>query len=160
MDLFTPIVEDDLFHQHFKNILLEKDTHSMKVISDWAEGFVDRDGKFVKEFQTTFNSSFWELYLYAMLKELNYAVDLRYPSPDFVITNEKNKVCIEATTSSNALGFTPEWEGNIKDIGEADKLKIIEHSSIRLANALISKSRKYEKSYQKLSHVKGKPFVL
>lgn len=32
-------------------------------------GFEDRDGKFVKEFQTTFNSSFWELYLFACLRD-------------------------------------------------------------------------------------------
>jgi hypothetical protein len=40
----------------------------MDVLTDWARGFIDRDGKFVKEFQTTFNSCFWELYVYAVLK--------------------------------------------------------------------------------------------
>ena len=38
------------------------------VLENWAQGFEDRDGKFVQEFQLTYESSFWELYLYAALR--------------------------------------------------------------------------------------------
>lgn len=48
-----------------------------EVLSGWASGFRDRDGKFVKEFQTTYNSSFWELYLFAAFKDLGCTADLR-----------------------------------------------------------------------------------
>jgi hypothetical protein len=30
----------------------------MDVLQDWVRGFIDHDGKFVEEFETTFNSSF------------------------------------------------------------------------------------------------------
>jgi hypothetical protein len=53
-----------------------------RVISEWSEGFQDRDGKFCIEFQTTFNSSFWELYLHACFRELGFGIEFpeRCPS--------------------------------------------------------------------------------
>ncbi|MDD1466565.1 hypothetical protein MEO43_14965, partial [Dolichospermum sp. ST_sed5] len=64
MNIFTPVVPDAEQHQHFRLIaqsgLYEPE---IEVLKNWADRFVDRDGKFIKEFQTTFNSSFWELYL-------------------------------------------------------------------------------------------------
>ena len=52
------------------------------VLSGWAHGFEDRDGKFIREFQTTYNSAFWELYLFAVLKllgiEVNFSFDATY----------------------------------------------------------------------------------
>lgn len=85
MDIFTPIVEENKLHPHFLKIIQEPDIFAKKVLLEWADGFVDRDNKFVLEFQTTFNSSFWELYLFACLKELNLQVDFSYYSPDFVV---------------------------------------------------------------------------
>ena len=37
---------------------------------------MDRDNKIIKEFQTSFNSTFWEVYLYAVLK--NYGLDVNF----------------------------------------------------------------------------------
>lgn len=37
----------------------------LNVLPGWPTDFEDRDGKFVTEFRTTFNSSFWEFYLHA-----------------------------------------------------------------------------------------------
>jgi len=64
------------------------------VLTQWAEGFDDRDGKFVREFQTTYNSSFWELYLFAVLKHLGIEVDLSFKAPDFV--SAYHPIAIEA----------------------------------------------------------------
>ncbi|WP_122951461.1 hypothetical protein [Bathymodiolus thermophilus thioautotrophic gill symbiont] len=87
MDLFTPIVEEDKLHNNFKNIILEPEAYARDVINEWADGFIDRDGKFIKEFQTTFNSSFWEIYLYASLKQFNYSIDFTFQAPDFVVND-------------------------------------------------------------------------
>jgi len=54
-DLFTPVVPSERFHPAFRNVLSRLTPHDRKVVNQWAEGFVDRDGKFVKEFQTTFD---------------------------------------------------------------------------------------------------------
>ena len=45
------------------------------MLNDWARGFRDRDGKFVQEFQRTFDSCFWELYVFAVLKQYRLEVD-------------------------------------------------------------------------------------
>ena len=128
------------------------------VIAQWANGFQDRDGKFVREFQTTFNSGFWELYLFACLKTLDFQVDFRFPAPDFVITNFHNEFCIEAVIASNALGEEAEWERDAKK--RPDLEAVLDTAVIRLSNAIQAKYQKYLLSYQTLPQVKGRPFVL
>ena len=83
VNLFSPQVKLGQFHPHFLHAM--KHPYECAVLESWANGFVDRDGKFVREFQTTFNSSFWELYLFACLKELGLCVNFSYDAPDFVL---------------------------------------------------------------------------
>jgi hypothetical protein len=63
MDLFTPVVGEQEQHPNFRSVSQQGNKFNYDVVNDWATGFKDRDGKFVKEFQITFDSSFWELYL-------------------------------------------------------------------------------------------------
>lgn len=81
MDLFTPIVSEEEQHPNFRSISKFVNKFNFDVVNDWAKGFEDRDGKFVKEFQTTFDSSFWELYLFAVLKHFGLKVDFSVPPP-------------------------------------------------------------------------------
>ena len=75
MNLFLPVVDESRMHPHFKSIYSNPIYQPQReVVAEWANGFVDRDNKFVYEFQTTFNSSFWELYLFALFKQFH---DLR-----------------------------------------------------------------------------------
>jgi len=159
--LFNPLYSEDKLNPNFRNIVNEKLPYARNLIKQWAEGFIDRDYKFVKEFQTTFNSSFWELYLFAALKELGFDVNFNYDRPDFVVEG-KNGFLIEATIASHAKGGTPEWQKNYTEaeLNEWYKEKIIDNATLRLANAFIGKSRKYTESYNKLPHVKGKPYVI
>jgi hypothetical protein len=69
MQLFKPIVDEAQQHANFRSLLLRGNGYTCDVLQDWARGFIDRDCKFVHEFQTTFNSSFWELYVFAVLKK-------------------------------------------------------------------------------------------
>jgi hypothetical protein len=96
MDLFTPAVDEDKLHKNFARTIGRTGGGVREVLKSWADGFTDRDGKFVREFQTTYNSSFWELYLYAVLKDLGIKVDFTYASPDFVAA--AHPFAIEATT--------------------------------------------------------------
>lgn len=76
--------------------------------NQWANGFVDRDNKIIKEFQTSFNSTFWEVYLYAVLKNYGLDVNFNFSTPDFCISD--SDFVIEATTANAARDKTPEWE--------------------------------------------------
>jgi hypothetical protein len=51
MDLFTPLVSEETQHPNFRTISKYTNTFNQDVLNDWARGFKDRDGKFVKEFQ-------------------------------------------------------------------------------------------------------------
>lgn len=158
MDLFSPIVPEGAWHPNFAAQMRQPNPWNRAVLSDWAKGFVDRDRKFIREFQTTFNSSFWELYLNAVLRELGCTVDFSYRSPDFVIT-EPTSFAIEAAVASHAKGNLPEYrraEATLPD----DLNELNRQAIIRLANALQGKYDKYKKHYASLSHVAGKPFVI
>ncbi|MBE0724246.1 hypothetical protein IH733_26735, partial [Escherichia coli] len=112
-------------------------------------------------FQTSFNSTFWEVYLYAVLKNYFLDVNFNFSTPDFCISD--SDFVIEATTANAARDKTPEWEKNytpeemvkLNRFGELNREAII-----RLSSAITQKDRKYNSSYSKLDHVKGKAFVL
>jgi hypothetical protein len=161
LDLFTVTQDQEKLHPNFRAILEENSPYLREKISSWALGFKDRDNKFVNEFQTTFNSSFWELYLFAVLKHLNLTVDFSYESPDFLVKGNNN-FCIEATTANHPVGGQAEWERSysIDELKNWSKEKMINNATVRLANAFISKSNKYLKSYKNLKHVSNNAFVL
>ena len=162
MDLFSPVTEIEKLHKNFLNVIAEPEDYARKVLSNWAEGFVDRDGKFVKEFQTSFNSSFWELYIFACLKELGFSVNFSFERPDFVVNNEEISFCIEASIASSAADTPDEWEANFSPLTlmNLDKKEIIDFATIRLSNTLTAKYKKFSNSYNQLDQVKEKPFVI
>ena len=58
MDLFNPIVTESAMYKHFRSVYKEPGyAPNRAVMNTWADGFIDRDNKFINEFQTTFNSS-------------------------------------------------------------------------------------------------------
>ena len=159
MDLFTPIVPPERFHQNFANCIARPNPYDNALLSKWADGFVDRDGKFVAEFQTTFNSCFWELYLHAILKEAGCKIDFTHHAPDFVVIDPVPFV-VEATVALNANDALPESTPLDMNLRPRDLNEFNRMAMIRLLNSISEKTKKYQKSYQNLPHVKGKPFVL
>lgn len=157
MRLFEPIVEERLQHANFRNIMAVGNGFNCDVINDWANGFVDRDGKFVKEFQTTFNSSFWELYLFAVLKKYGMQVDFSKGSPDFCIPN--SGLNIEATIASHAHGTQPEHARIGAELPN-DLNRFNLRSIIRLSNRLVSKHKKFVESYSQMDHVADRAFAV
>lgn len=157
MRLFEPLVDEARQHPNFRNIVRPGNGFALDVLSDWARGFEDRDGKFVEEFQTTFNSAFWELYLFAVFKKYGLTVDFSKARPDFCIP-DRNLV-VEATVASNAHGGEPEYARRGKspppDLNEFNFKSIL-----RLSNSLSEKHKKYIQSYAQLDHVKGQSYVI
>lgn len=158
MDLFAQRFPNDRLHPVFKMLCDPKYLPERRVLEHWAEGFVDRDGKFVNEFQTTFESSMWELYLHAYLKEIGAAVDFAHHAPDFVVDSPL-KFCIEAAIAAPAAGGAPAIGYDATAIPE-DFAEFNEAAAIRIANALSSKIAKHRSSYAKLPHAKDQPFVI
>src|SRR5699024_5748565 len=164
----SDLVNEEKLHPNYINIY--RDPHLRKTLSNWAIGFQDRDNKFVKEFQTTFNSSFWELYLHACFNNLGFEIDYSYSSPDVVVkTRRRNlEMAIEAVGTRHAEGGLPEHERISvlnewlnKNINYTTKHEEIVHlATERIANSINNKAIKYQKSYSKLDHVKGLPFML
>lgn len=168
MNLFDIVVSEDKLHQNF--VMVSQDKDLVKVLNTWSIGFIDRDNKFVKEFQTTFNTAFWELYLHSCFRNLGFMIDYSFPSPDFLVKTRKNKedIIIEAVTTSSPVEGTPEHHrerelekqmASGKDIGEYHS-EIIHLATERIANSISNKAKKYLDSYSKLTHVTGKPFIL
>lgn len=158
MNLFIPVVPEAEIHPVLRTILAVGNGYNMDVINDWAKGFVDRDGKFVKEFQTTFSSSLWELYLFAVLKRLNQQVDFSVSTPDFVVSSRQPFI-IEAVTA-NAKQGEPGAEESFRH-GVPDSLNYFNQKScIRLSNSITEKTNKYRTKYRLLPHVANKPFVI
>jgi hypothetical protein len=136
----------------------ERNRYALDVLQDWASGFQDRDGKFVKELQTSFEPAFWELYLHAVLKHYQLVVDFQHNRPDFVVT-EPYPFSMEATVALNDAQTTPIHGQTAKDIPD-DLNKFNKEAIVRLSNSFSSKLEKYRNSYSSLGHVRNKPFML
>src|SRR5712692_4386661 len=116
MDLFTPVVSEGDQHPNFRSITKQNNRFNLDVLNEWASGFQDRDGKFVKEFQTTFDSSFWELYLFAVLKQYGLQADFSHASPDFCVSSNDG-LNIEAVVALHAHNTPLEHsERRVEDI--------------------------------------------
>jgi len=159
MDLFTPVVPPKRFHPNFANCIAKRNPYDEALLSKWAEGFIDRDNKFVEEFQTSFNSCFWELYLHAILKEAGCKIDFTHHAPDFVVMDPVPFV-VEATVALNANDALPECTPLDLNLRPRDLNEFNRVAMIRLLNSISEKTKKYHKSYQNQPHVTGKPFVL
>jgi len=164
MDLFTPIVDESRQHPHFKALIGPERAAGRAVLAAWAEGFPDRDGKMVQEFQLSFNSPFWEIYLYAVFRDYGFGFDWSHAAPDFRLIREGHSFLVEAVTANAAQGKPNEWDLQFSLASPQNLNFDIEalnrEAMVRLANAIHGKARKLTDSYSKLPHVARKPFVL
>jgi len=70
LPLFQSVVPLERQHPIYRRLLENAYEAERLVLLNWSDGFVDRDGKFCHEFQISFESCFWELYIHACLKKL------------------------------------------------------------------------------------------
>lgn len=158
MDLFTSQVPESRQHPIYRMLLQDRYAAERRLLEEWASGFVDRDGKFVQEFQTTFESGLWELYLNACLCAWGMQVDTTHSSPDFVISNPK-QFCMEAGIAKPPHGGKAPMGFRLEDIPETFGEFNVE-STLRITNTFTSKVTRYREYYQNLAHVVDKPFVI
>lgn len=169
LNLFDDLgIPDDKLHQKFKtirnNCLL---TGEIEVLNDWVQGFIDRDNKIVKEFQTTFHSAFWEFYLYALFKEAGLNIDFSKNRPDFVI-NSPIDFYVEAVVSNikeDALGEDSRTMGDILSMIEPTWLQKdfdenLNESITRYSSAFSSKCKKYTEYCKDKDWNPSNPYVI
>jgi hypothetical protein len=161
LNLFEIIAKEEKLNPNFVYLLAEEYEPVRDVINRWASGFEDRDNKFNHQFQETFNSSFWELYLYQCFKDLKMSVDFSRASPDFTVNTKNNEIInIEAVTANHAQDSDPEWVSNSKDAKIREDEEFLNFSCIRILNAIDSKHKKLFTTYSKYDHVKNKPYIV
>lgn len=158
-DLLTPVVPSFEWHPGFR-ALLEYAGHgpARRLIRELYSTFVDRDGNFVQQFQTGgFDQRTWELFLYALLRDMGAAFDWSNNAPDFVFTFRGVQLAIEATTA-NPAGGGPVAQGPPEARPEVERWRQLEHVyPIRLGSALYSKLKG---KYWDLPQVRGRPFII
>ena len=74
------------------------------VINSWLVGLDSKKEakKLVKEFQTSFNSTFWELYLNKAFKDLGFGIDYDFDTPDFHLVHPSGmRLNVEAVTANH-----------------------------------------------------------
>lgn len=163
MDLFSTKIAKNKLHDSFKHIYKNNSYAPVRdIIQLWGRGLLERSGeqnKFVNEFQTTFNSALWELYLNEMFILLNYSVDYTKDSPDFCITTPSGyKFNVEAMISDRP---------HKPPVGEIfSELKFKHQSTLKLIGKIKDKHDLYtgvkgkKFPYSTMEHVIDKPFVL
>ena len=151
VDLFLPVVEEHRQHLIFRQ-LCPRQAAEREVLPNSNRGFADREGKLVKEFQTTFESSMWEPYMHACIRETGGVVDFGPARPDFVGNQCGAELCIEATVAQPTAGDPPESPA---DLNEFNRDPIV-----RISSRFTAKSDHCLERNSALPHVKDKPFVI
>lgn len=157
MILFPDIDEDDKkFHHKYK---LLKNNHlaigQRQVLQEWADGFIDRDGKALYEFKTTFHSMLWEFYIHQVLKEMDEKIDFSKNRPDFIVQNDdgSHKMYIEAVVSQIKQDGRKEEKRSTNDFIKTTRPlwklpnyhSIIDEGIVRASNSINEKLKKYGK---------------
>lgn len=167
LSLFDRAATEDKIHKSFQ--LLRDGKHwlpARSIINEMMNHFIDVDGNFVQQFQTTgFDSRIWELYLFAALLELGLFVSKDHEAPDFQVERYGKKVFIEAVTVGPSPHDQPPPTGlegrPILRSAEEIKELLKTRAPIRFGSALYSKlNRRPPKTpYWELEHVRGYPLI-
>lgn len=163
LDLFEPRLPDSKLHKSFREIRTNPSyCKVMPIIQSWAAGLLGRNGevgKFVKEFQSTFNSSMWEIYLNKALADLGCSVDYSKSSPDFFVTAPGNyQFNIEAVISDQPADDKERQPCSDQDFKDHGALKLV--GKIRDKLKIFRGNNGKKHPYSSLSHVQGRPFVI
>ena len=160
LDLFTPLVPFAKLHPGFITLCeSEAFAPARRQIAEIMPHFVDVDGNFVEQFQTSgFDARVWELYLYSYIVEEQLFISREHVRPDFMVTKYGKTVAIEATTVGRRTDkpvsfFRPE---SLLPDPEEVKRRHAHEIPIRFGSPLFSK---LQKRYWELEHLKDIPLV-
>lgn len=161
IDLFSPVVPVSKQHPFFTRLVNEESFLSARrVINEIMPHFVDIDGNFVEQFQSSgFDSRLWELYINSYLVEEQLFVDRTKHAPDFLVTKYGKTVGIEAVIVGRKKDTPSLLFREPSGPTTPDEIRR-EHENampLRFGSALFSK---LQKKYWELPHVAGNPLVI
>lgn len=159
IDLFSPVKGVTKLNPKFVNLRDSANTSAAReIMSEIARWFVDQDGNFVKDFQTTgFDSRIWELYLFATFTVMDFDLDRSCASPDFCLSRNGTKVFIEATTVNPTNNIQQPIATAPPPPPEELRAYNEREMAIKFGSPL---ETKIKKAYWKLPNVKDHPFVI
>jgi len=137
-----------------------------RVINTIPQDFINKDGNFRKQFQTTeFNQRLWELFLYKLFNETGFQlIDSEHEYPDFEIEKNGQKIFVEAvsTNPTDNDSISPLLLKGLKsNLFESIKafisIQLLNQYSLKISNALYSK---LQKEYWTNPWVEGFPLVI
>jgi hypothetical protein len=156
-DLFSWLVPHEKLNTNLLKIMPHptgKDFHGPTRIAlqESFDKLPKPDGNFIKDFQSAgFDGRVWELYLNEMFRCVGLKVEQPFDRPDFMLSNGKDEVWVEAVTANSSQVFAAEI------IQSDDLWRDQDEVAIKLGGPLTDKLKK---KYWELPHVVGKPLVL
>lgn len=160
-DLFSSVVPVERQNPFFVTLNSSKAfIPAKKIITEIMPHFVDIDGNFVEQFQSSgFDSRLWELYLYSYFTEEQLFIDRKHNAPDFIVRKYDQEVAIEAVIVGRKPSNPPKYFKEFN--GPKLPNDILEEQAnlmpIKFGSPLYTKLKK---EYWKLPHVKGNPIAL
>ncbi|MEX6456018.1 hypothetical protein AB6N28_00595 [Moraxella osloensis] len=159
MNLFESITNEQKIHRKFKFLRDNMIFGEQAIINQWTNGFIDRDNKIVKEFQTTFHSSFWEFYLNSVFHEAGFSIDYSKNRPDFII-NSPVPFYVEAVVSNIKQGGDSEENRNFEDLFKnvepfylrENFENSLNEAITRYSSSINLKKKKYDNEYSELDY--------
>lgn len=151
VDFFTPVVDAKRQHPIFKVLISNRGySRAHELIREMMHYFEDVDGNFVQQFQSDgFDARLWELYLYALLNELDYGFDRQYAVPDFHCQGLLGDFFIEATTVNPP--------GSALNVGSNREAYFEHYVPLKYSSVLSAKLNKRDWEKQ---HAVGRPYMI
>ena len=153
-EILTPIVPATKLHPDFKHLIEDAQySAARRVIEETVYAFIDIDGNYVRDFQTTgFPGRLWELFLYRFLYEQEFQRHEEFERPDFCVSTGSFRIGIEAVTVNATAG-----EKVPKPRNKAEVRKLLDgYMPIKFGSSLFSKLRK---RYWEDEHMKDVPLA-
>jgi len=154
-EILKPVVPIDQLHSDFRHLIEDPQySAARRVIEETVYAFVDVDGNYVRDFQTTgFPGRLWELYLFRFLYEQEFYLAREFHRPDFCAIQGEMRVGIEAVTVNPTAGETPPSARQGKDV----EFLLRDYMPIKFGSSLYSKLKK---KYWKDAHMRDVPFTI
>ena len=160
IDLFAPVVPQEKQHPYFAALVgLKAFAPARGIITNMMPYFVDVDGNFVEQFQSTgFDARLWELYIFTYLMEQQFLLNRESATPDFIAIKYGESVAIEAVTVGTRAKREPMDQVELpkEETTEEALEELWNKMPIRWGSPLYSK---LQMKYWELPQVSGNPLV-
>ncbi len=165
VDLFRIIVKESRLHPYFRAVNeISAHVAAKKLINEITPHFVDVDGNYIEQFQTSgFNSRLWELYLFCYFHEEGLIINRKHEAPDFMLSNGEISVAVEAVIAENKTPYLNIDERRLPfdvDVEKEmeNKLPLIYGSPLNTKLTHTTKDKGLH--YWEYEHTKNIPFVI